>query len=398
LLHMGPMRDESCPSRRPSTGVHGARAVAAVLALVLVTGGCARRSGDQSSIEGPVSKEQADRFIKRAILSSPEGVIMLPSRKAEHLFELPRLNEIAQELRAPAAACFIRRAIETMKRSDAEDHDYEGVPEGQVKIRARIAPAGDVVRVEVLESGFADEDVPQCVTAVIGEKRWPSIRSGNTHFVDIVYWVSLGFQPGVGTEAFEDDLRRQQTMAGIRAKNCLQGRVDAGKYRVEGLNLVDREGNTLTNRIEPVALPEPVRACIVQAFREVRLPREPDAFVRPVSPVVEFEVLRDGTVTVADEEWLRLVQIEDRARRIKERAELTGELSESEQREVDRELVDFGEPDFDEIPSELPSATEQAEDSVVDDPEPSFEAPPADATRSDPGKGGLRLDLGGRSR
>jgi hypothetical protein len=391
---MGPMREEPCPSRRArAPGWSGV----AALALGLAAGGCARRNQDQSTIEGPVSQEQADRFIRRAILSSPEGVIMLPSRRAEQIFELPRLNEVAQELRGPAAACFVRRAIETMKRSDADDLGYEGVPEGQVKIRARIAPAGEVVRAEVLESGFVDESVPQCVTQVIGEKRWPAVNSGNTHFVDIVYWVSLGFQPGVGTAEYEENMRRQQTMAGVRAKNCLQGRVDAGSYRVEGLNLIDREGRTLTNRIEPVALPEPVRECILQAFREVRLPREPDAFVRPVSPVVQFEVLRDGTVTVADEEWLRLVQIEDRARRAKERAELIGEAPEADlhsparEREADRDLVDFGEPDFDEVLGETPS-------SVVEDPPAQVEPPAHDTEARDPGQGGLRLDLGGRSR
>jgi hypothetical protein len=392
LLHMGPMRDESSPSRRSRAHVWGAQAGAAALALCLAlvsTGGCARRSQDQSTIEGPVSQDQAERFIRRAILSSPEGFIMLPSKKAERLFELPRLNELAQELRGPAAGCFIRRAIETMKRSDAADQGYEGVPEGQVKIRARIAPAGEVVRVEVLESGFADDNVPQCVTQVIGEKHWPSVNSGNTHFVDIVYWVSLGFQPGVGTEVFEDHVRRQQTMAGIRAKNCLQGRVDAGLYRVEGLNLVDREGVTLTNRIEPVALPEPVRQCIVQALREVRLPREPDAFVRPISPVLQFEVLRDGTVTVVDEEWLRLVQIEDRARRAKERVELLGDAPDPDvQRE--RDLVDFGEPDYDE-PFDRPTTP------IVDDPPPERPLPDEDLSNvRDPGQGGLRLDLGGR--
>lgn len=316
---------------------------------------------------------------------------MLPSKQAERLFELPRLNEIAQELRPPAAACFVRRSIQTMTRDGSDELGYTGVPEGQVKIRARISPGGEVVRAEVLESGFADEEVPQCVTEVIREKRWPATTSGNTHFVDIVYWVSLGFQPGVGSKSFEEHMRRQQTIAGVRAKNCLQGRVDAGTYRVEGLNLVDRDGTTMTNRIEPVALPEPVRQCIAQAFRDVRLPREPDSFVRPISPVVQFEVLRDGTVEIEDEEWLRLVQIEDRARRAKERADLTGEMPEGDVRADELDLIDWGEPPEDEAdPAAWPS---------VGDPEGPRDPPPSsseEAGSGDPGQGGLRLELGGR--
>ena len=102
------MRAKSWAPRARGDGAHTGVAALALCLLVIgvgpSAGGCARRSRDQTAVEGPVSKEQADRFIRRAILSSPEGVIMLPSKQAERLFELPRLNEIAQELRPPAAA------------------------------------------------------------------------------------------------------------------------------------------------------------------------------------------------------------------------------------------------------------------------------------------------------
>lgn len=383
-------------TRHPCGGPRWPRVVA-VLALIFVTAGttagglgCARNRRDKSDLEGPATQEQADRFVRRAIRSSPEGVILLPSKRAERIFELPRLNELAQGIRSPAAACFIRRAIETMKRSPSDERGYANVPEGQAKIRARISPGGDVVRTEVLESGFADPRMPQCVAGVIEDKRWPPNDSGNNHYVDIVYWVSLGFQPDVGTDAFAEHVRREQATAGVRAKRCLQGRVDAGRYRVEGLNLVDREGVTLTNRLEPVALPDPVRQCIARAFRDIRLPRAPESFVRPISPVAEFEVTRDGTVTLQDEEWLRLVQMEDRARRARKRAELIGETPNVDVDEPDRSGVDIGEPPADDA---VP-ATSEASDSAPSIPPSS--PPPPRRPAADPGQGGLRLDLGGR--
>jgi hypothetical protein len=73
---------------------------------------CASRK-DETTVN-PMSKLGSDRYIQKAIRSSNEGVILLPSSKAERVYELPRLNEIAHSLREPAAECFLRRAIEVL--------------------------------------------------------------------------------------------------------------------------------------------------------------------------------------------------------------------------------------------------------------------------------------------
>ncbi len=311
---------------------------------------------------------------------------MMPSKKAERVYELPRLNEIAQELRGPAAVCFLQQAIATMEPSPTDDRGYVGVPEGQAKIRARISPGGEVLFTEVLESGFKDTAVPACVQQAIERKKFPPNEQGHAHYIDIIYWVSLGFQTGTDTPAFREHLRREQAEAGIRAKQCLQGRVPAGRYAVDGLNLVDREGGTMINRVEAPALPEDVRACVARAFRDIRLSREPETFVRPVRARVDFEVRDDGTIGVADEEWLRLVHLEERAKRARDRHALQGDATatvpdDAPQRPEHAPLVD--ELDVvDEEEAETPSSP-AAED----------EPPPP---RRDPGQGGLRLDLGGR--
>ena len=111
-------------------------------------------SADSASAP-PETKMSTDRYVRRAIRQSNEGVILLPSERAEHIYELTRLNEIAQGLREPAALCFLERAITTMERSN-DERGYTHVPEGQIKLRARIAPNGKVLRTEVLESGFRD--------------------------------------------------------------------------------------------------------------------------------------------------------------------------------------------------------------------------------------------------
>jgi hypothetical protein len=349
--------------------------------------------------QGPTSTSQANRYIRRAIRQSSEGVILLPSKRAEQVFELPRLNEIAQSLRGPAARCFLARAIETMEADAAGDLGYKNVPEGQVKVRVRVAPSGEVLRSEVLESGFLDPEMEPCLREVLEQQRWPPNKSGNSHFIDVVYWVSLGAQQGAGTEAATLHLRREQVSAGRRAKACLQGRVDAGRYEVHGLNLVDREGATMVNRIDTAELPEPIRLCLAAAFREIRLPRDPDAFVRPVAPAVAFEVTRDGTVTVDGEQWLELVELEERARLAAERQARLGD--------------DPPEP-VDELPARRP--VQLGPGVTAGSIDPTGSAPPADegpppappaergpsheseAPREDPGKGGLRLDLGGRRR
>jgi len=386
------------------------RTLGARLALalgLLATVACVRKTGRRP--QGLTSTMESNRYISRAIRQSSEGVILLPSKKAEQVYELPRLNEIAQGLRSPAARCFLMRAIETMEPSATGEQGYTNVPEGQIKVRVRIAPSGEAMRTEVLESGFLDEHMEPCLRETLEQQRWPTNKSGNAHFVDVIYWVSLGMQKGVGTEEAATHLRREQVTAGRRAKACLQGRVDTGHYEIRGLNLVDREGATLVNRIDTAELPEAIRTCLATAFREIRLPRDVDAFVRPVAPSVVFDVGADGTVAVDGEHWLELVELEERARLAAERAALEGKG------QNDDELVD-------ELPARRPdpaggirtgaglaaggvdagAGTPPAEAPTDETP---IDPPPADppkeqgdAPREDPGKGGLRLDLGGRRR
>lgn len=366
-----------------------------VLVAGLGTSGCGRSARGSRAPQGPTSGSNANRYISRAIRQSSEGVILLPSQRAEQVYELPRLNEIAQGLRAPAARCFLMRAIEAMEPK-AGGEGYDHVPEGQMKLRVRIAPSGEALRSEVLESGFLDEQMEPCLRKVLEEQRWPPNKSGNAHYIDVVYWVSLGAQKDAGTEPAAVHLRREQVTAGRRAKACLQGRVDAGRYEIHGLNLVDREGATMVNRIDTRELPEPIRACLATAFREIRLPRDPDAFVRPVAPVVAFEITRDGTVTVDGERWLDLVELEERARMAATRQALGGQP----------------EPDaIDELPPRRPvqlgpgvtagsaSPGDAPPEPPPPEPPPPEPTPPASGEpRQDPGKGGLRLDLGGRRR
>ena len=381
--------------------IFGARLALAVGLLALAA--CVREGGRKP--QGPTSKMESDRYISRAIRQSSEGVILLPSKKAEQVYELPRLNEIAQGLRSPAARCFLTRAIETMEPDASGERGYTSVPEGQIKIRVRIAPSGEAMRTEVLESGFVDEHMEPCLRDVLEHQRWPTNKSGNAHFVVVIFWVSLGMQKGAGTEEAAMHLRREQVTAGRRAKACLQGRVDTGHYEIRGLNLVDREGATLINRIDTRDLPEAIRTCLATAFREIRLPRDPDAFVRPVAPVVAFDIAGDGTVAVDGERWLEMLELEERARLAAERAARTGEGQ-------DDELVD-------ELPARRPEqaggiktgaglaagGVDAEADTTPADPPPA-DPPPADppkppddaAPRQDPGKGGLRLDLGGRRR
>ncbi|MCA9654079.1 MAG: hypothetical protein H6712_08755 [Myxococcales bacterium] len=370
------------------------RPVHVALLVALSLPGCGRKGKKGSrKPEGQVSDIEANRYIRRAIRQSSEGVILLPSERANRFYELPRLNEIAQTLRSPAASCFLTRAIETMEpRSDGEP-GYQHVPEGQLKARVRIAPSGEVLRAEVLESGFGDEPMEACLTKVLEEQRWPPNKSGNTHYIDVVYWVSLGMQRGLDDPDFATQLRREEVGAGRRAKACLQGRVDAGHYEVRGLNLIDREGGTLVNRIDTGDLPEPIRLCIATALREIRLPRDPDAFVRPIAPRVAFDVQGDGTVSVQGERWLELLEIEERARLAAERRAREGEPEETDAGPL--ELVD-------ELPAERPgsevstgviaaggSGRPGEESSPPPEPEPERPA-------LDPASPGLRLDLGGR--
>jgi len=360
--------------RLPSTLAAGR-----VAGLVLALSACTRAPDSASA--PPTTKMSGDRYVKRAIRQSNEGVILLPSEKAERVYELPRLNEIAHALREPAALCFLSRAINTMERSADDERGFVGVPEGQVKIRARIAPSGEVLRTEVLETGFADATMPACVEKAIVAQQFPQNDGGVNHYIDVVYWVSLGMQGDVHTAEWKAHVRREQVAAGVRAKPCLQGRTPIGSYRVHALNLVDREGGTLVNRIDGGGLPADVRPCVARAFRDLRLPRVPEAFVRPVWAEVELTVRRDGGIEVGDEEWLRRVELEERVKRAEQRKQMLG--------------GDVGDGS-----RWTEDTTDVVDDAAVDEGEPPADVPKAEPAkpRTDPGKGGIKLDLGTRPR
>lgn len=327
---------------------------------------------------GPLSKIGTDRYLQRAIRSSNEGVILLPSVKAERVYELPRLNEIAHGLREPAAACFLRRAIETMEPVD-DERGFTKVPEGQIKIRTRIAPSGEVLSTEVLESGFTDTHMPVCLSKAIERQSFPVNTGGVSHYIDVVYWVSLGLQSDVHTAAWRDQLRREQVAAGVRGRPCLERRAAPGHYRIDGLNLVDRDGITMINRVDAPGLGDDVRACLAAALRDLRLAPQGDAFVRPVVAQIEVDVDGDGGVAIKDEQWLHLIELEEQALRAQKREQLRGDS-------------DGGEPAFD-------TAGDGDEVDPGDDAhdEPAVPEPPAPARgRRDPGTAGIKLDLGPR--
>ncbi len=343
------------------------RRARSLLAVAILCAGCKRRD-----TEGPGTEQtqlQAEATIRQAIRQSPEGFIFLPSKRAERVYELPRLNEIAQSMRQPAAACFLEEAVQTMRHEPESDLGFDGVPDGQAKLRMRVGADGKVLRVETLETGFTGEAVPSCVSEELSRRRFPENQTGTAHYIDVVYWVSLGPQPNTGTHA--ERVRREQVEAGVRAKKCLQGRVGVGAYEIEGLNLVASNGATVANRVEQEGLPDDVRQCVATAFRSLRLLADDDTFIRPVNVRTAFEVGQDGAVKVEDEDWLRLVELEERARRDKMRGE--------------REAVnpvDTLEPD-----AEPPPPAGEAEPEPEPEPEPK---------KADPGQGGLRLDIGPR--
>ncbi len=350
-----------------------ARGVAIFGLGVQVVVGCAAQSRSPSA-EGVQTKAQADRFVARAIRSSSEGFILMPSERAERVYERSRLNEIAQGMRQSAAACFLNRAIKTIERGEEGGRlTYNAIPEGQAKIRARISADGSVLRTEVLESGFKDTKMEPCVQRVIERQKWPQNKTGHTHYIDLFYWVSIGAQKTMDQRTLAERLRREQAGAGIRARQCLRGRVQPGHYAIEGLNLMDREGNTLVNRVEPAALPHEVAGCVAQAMKGIRIDRDTNAFVRPVSPTVEFDVRPDGIVVVKDEEWLGLVRAEEQAKRKAARAEL----------EKPAEAIAAGE--------EPATGAEPASKPTVLPPTESTPAPAA----ADPAAAGLKLDLKG---
>jgi hypothetical protein len=351
------------------------------VSLVSLVSGCAR---EKLGREGRVTQDQAESYLHAAIRQSSEGVVLDPSQQGLEQIERVRLGEIAQDLRGPAAVCFLERAIETMEPGTIDgEPGWLDVPEGQIKLRARVAVDGTVLTTDVLESGFTDDHMETCIGDVIRKQRFVESRDSFAYYVDVYYWVSLGFFAAAQTDDFALLMRRQQAEAALRATGCLRGRVPAGTYAVGGLNLFDREGRTLVNRIERGSLPSDVSACIAGVFKAIRIHAEPDSFVRPVAPKVEFTVAADGTVGFADQRWLELVELEERAVRDKRKAELLDQPIGTDQGEPDR-WIDHGEPDLD--PPEDP--VDPGESSL---PQPSLDPKPRPT--GDPSKPGTKIDL-----
>lgn len=355
-----------------------------------------------------MSDVEADRYIRKAVMKSSEGVVLMPSAKSGE-FDRLRLNEIAQAMRQPLAICFLERAIVTMERGEVDgERSFVNVPEGQAKFRARLGADGSVVRVETLDSGFTDTEMEACAMKVIGSRKFPPQRGQTSSWIDIVYWVSLGFHAGAQTPQFAKQMRKQQAQAGVRAKKCLEGRVEEGVYDVEGLSLFASNGATLINRISHGDLPSEVSQCVAQAFKQITIDPEPDAFVRPASPKVKFTVRGDGVVEVEDEEWLGRLELEERAKREQRRYELTGTEGSSNGDEAPPPLDDASGVGFDASVSgvePLPDAsspTPPAQVETAPEPSPTEPTPPKPkpkprAPGEDPAKGGIRLELGPRS-
>jgi len=352
---------------------------------------------------------QADRYVKTAIHRSPEGIILLPSRKAESSYERGLLNQVAQSLRVPAAVCFISRGIESIKQVVVDgERTYTAVPEGQIKIRARVAPAGDVLRAEVLESGFQDTEMEGCLSKAVESQRFPISKSNLVQRVDVVYWVSLGFQDADREPEAIEELRRQTALAGNRATRCFrQGQVAPGTYPVDGLTLADRNGRTVANRIEPGTLPESIQGCVTTAFSGLTMPRAPEGFIRPFTTKLVFEVAQDGTVVHNDTRWLELTTLEQRAAREAKRRELQASPEADADTTPSKSVAGTPALGRGMSPPKLNGAGTQKK-AVSPGPAPPPGPGPVSASKPekpktapttsgvDPAKGGIKLDLQGR--
>jgi hypothetical protein len=364
------------------------RAAPFTLGLLLALGGCAR---ENLAREGRVSQAQAEQYMRDAIRQSSEGVVLEPSQKGLDQIERTRLNEIAQELRRPGAVCFLERAINTMEPGEVDGEQvWVAVPEGQIKFRVRVGVDGTVLSTDVLESGFEDKHMETCLAEALSKQRFVESRDSFAYFVDVYYWVSLGFFAEAQSESFAALMRRQQAEAGMRAKACMVGRVPAGEYVITGLNLFDRDGRTVVNRVDRDELPPEVSSCIATALKQIRIHAEPDAFIRPAAPRVEFTVASDGSVRIGDEHWLEMIVLEEEAQREMRRNELlgqTGEGSDAPDGEVTDAWVDEGFGDDQPVP-QLPAP--KPSDTVVPSPKPPSEPDPTAA----PSEPGTKLELG----
>ncbi|MFV8755285.1 hypothetical protein ACNOYE_32445 [Nannocystaceae bacterium ST9] len=355
---------------------------ACAIALVLASFACADTKRTTIT-EGQVSRMQKDQYIRDAVRMSSEGVVLEPASNIDAI-DRRLLVEYAQAMRAPLAICFLERAINTMEPGEVDGEEgWVGVPEGQAKVRARVGANGVVLATDVLESGFDDDEMEACVRKAIENQRFLPSRDAFAYHIDVFYWVSLGFFRTAQTAEFDELMRRQQTTAGIAAKNCITGRAPAGEYRIRGLNLFDRDGNTVINRIERGDLSPEVGSCIAAAFKAIRIPAEPEAFVRPAAPVVTFTVAGDGSIAVSDERWLALIEKEEQAIREARKAEL-----------LDQPVgADAIEPDHLELPEDAETDGGASEPSEPLPPQKD-DVPPAQGT--DPG--GMKIDLSPRRR
>ncbi len=375
-------------------------------ALLLLATGCAASSTENRAVGSLSTYSQARRYVDKAVRRSTEGVILMPSRKAETLYDRTRLNDIAQLLRVPAAVCFVNRAIETMKRSTSKDGElvFAEVPEGQIRIRTRINSAGQVLRTEVLESGFKDEQMYPCLDAAIRKTKWTQNKTGAVQFVDVIYWVSLGYQAEDHSDAAKAELRKQTAKVGIKAKQCLAGRVGEGTYKVDALSLVDRDGRTLANRVDPGVLPEKVGECVAIVLREMRFQRVQEAFVRPILPHIDFTVNNLGEVSFADEKWYALLEREEEAIKEARQAELAAEMDDPNTA-IDEGAIRSGSS-VPNVPSGSGSSGSGSPLASGPGPMPTGPGAPATPTAAtsgagsassgaDPAEGGLKLKLGG---
>ncbi|MGB1700691.1 MAG: hypothetical protein ACPHRO_12095, partial [Nannocystaceae bacterium] len=297
------------------------RNIVGIAALALSVG-CARGPTEAPS-GGKNTVGQIDRYLEKAVGLSNEGVVLMPSDAMARETDRTRLNEIAQALRIPFAACFLRRTIEVARVAEVEGAAaLQGVPQGQLRLRARLNAAGEVLRAEEMEGTIEDTPLVTCIQEAVEAQEFPSVRSSTLRWLDVVYWVSLGYDRGRDSPERKRFHRRQVAEASRSAKACFQGRVREGRYEVQGVGLVDREGTSLINRIEPNELPPPVNRCVAQVFRGILAHADPESFVRAVIADVVFTVNQEGAVAFADEEWLRLMELEAAAiRRQRQRDE-----------------------------------------------------------------------------
>lgn len=359
-----------------------------VLAVALAAGAstCARTNPGSNALDDPGATDSGVR-------GATEGVLIIPSARAEEEYSPARLFELSEALRQPAARCFLERAIETMVVRPEDPRGYTGIPDGQMKLRIRPGDEGVVQQLDIVENGFDDPAVPECFAEIVRTRTWPETRTAYPPPLEVVYWVKIG--PTITLPQHQAVVRRQTAEVGVRGKGCLQGRVAPGAYTFFGLNLVGAGGQSMASRVDTdvgTPVPEPVRDCLALAFRDLQLEPEADTFIRPVDLKVNYVVTPEGGVQVEDEEWLRLIQLEEVALRA-ERAR---------QADAARGLSRIGgaqprSPE-DTAPEEAATSSPENEGTAVESSDEAARPDPGTSSRPtlDPGLGGLKLDLSGR--